>query len=246
MREDERFLPLAQAPLLPSGSRTREVALGLAGDRPIARFELAVLHELTGEPRQILLRQGGRMTVMRSETALALAGSEVQLHEERLVIIDTATWSLGPTTEIGWLRSRLGFHFAAETLSRPSDDLDLALRVRGGLGLTLAASPDFADHLVIGGSLEGASWSNGQADVRAGAGLFVEWGLALGDQRLRGMLRALPGWAFPRGFSWAIESGAGLDLVLDRRAGLLLRLSWAGRWHMPIADEWELTMGLAW
>ncbi len=246
MREDERFFPLERMPLLPSGSRTRALSLGLAGSRPIARLSLAVIDEATAEPRQILLRQGGRMTVLKNETALAFDRDTVRLHEERVVIIDTATWSLGPVTELGWFSSRLGFHFAAETLSRPADGLDLALRVRGGLGLTLAASDDFADHLVIGASLEGASWSHGEADVRAGAGLFVEAGLALGEQRLRLSLRSLPGLAWPSGFSWALEGSAGLDLVLDRAAGLMWRTAWSARWDMPIADAWELTMGLAW
>ena len=245
MLEDERFLPFPERRITPSGSRRREVRLGLAGERPIARLTLAVLDEATGEPRRVLLRQGGRMTVLRSETAIAWA-DEVVLEEERVVIFDTGTWSLGPETELGWWSSRLGFHFAAETLSRPQDDLDFALRVRGGLGLTLAASADFADHLVLGLSLEGSAWSHGAADVRLSAGPFVEIGIALGDQRLRVMGRALPGWAFPAGFGWAVESSASLDLVLDGDFGLLLRPTFALRWDMPIADAWEAGVGLSW
>lgn len=246
MGEDDRFVPFPERALTPSGSRRREVRIGLAGRRPVARLGLAVLDEATAEPRAILLREGGRVTVLRSETAVAWEGGEVRLEEERVVIFESATWSLGPETELGWWGSRLGFHFAAETLSRPRDGLDFAMRVRGGLGLTLAASADFADHLVFGLSLEGSVWSDGEADVRLSGGPFVEIGIALGDQRLRVMGRALPGWAFPEGFGWAVESTAALDLVLDGELGLVLRPMFTVRWDMPIADAWEAGLGVSW
>jgi len=256
MHDDDRFLPLEPGALLPSGSRTKEIQLGMVGelgtdgeakgDRLLVRLKLAVLDERTGDPRTILLRRGGRMTILRSETALSLTGDEAALEEEHVVIFDSATWSYGPETQIGWWKSRLGFHISAETLSRPPDDLDFALRVRGGLNVTLLASPDFADHLVVGMSFEGASWSAGNADLRLGAGLFVEAGLALGDQRLRAMVRALPGWSFPGGFQWALESSVGLALVLDRELGMVLQPSWVMRWDLPIPDAWEVTMGLSW
>lgn len=246
MHADERFLPLPPEPLLPSGSRLRELQIGMSGDRPLLRLELAVIDERTGEPRAIVLRRSGRMTVMRSETAIVLDGDAVHLDEQRVVIFDSGTFTHGPVTELGWWRSRLGFQFAAETWSRPRDDLDFALRVRGGLNVTLAASADFADHLVIGASLEGSTWSNGRADLRAGAGLFIEAGVALGDQRLRMDLRALPGWSFPAGFGWAFEATVGLDLVLDRELGMMLRPAWTMRKDLPIPDAWELVMGLSW
>jgi hypothetical protein len=205
-----------------------------------------VIDEATAEPRAILLRRGGRMVVMRNATALSLDGDELVLEEERLVVIDTATWSLGPETESSWFGSRLGFHFTVETLSRPRDELDFALRVRGGVGITLAADDAFADHLVVGTSFEGASWSNGGADVHLGAGLFVEAGIGLGDQRLRGMVRALPGWSFPDGCGWGVEATLGLHMVLGRGAGARLRTALAARWDLPIPNAWELTMGVLW
>ena len=186
------------------------------------------------------------MTVLRSETALSLKDDSVQLEEERVVLFDSATWSFGPETQLGWWKSRLGFQISAETLSRPRDDLDFALRVRGGLNVTLLAGPDFADLLVVGVSFEGASWSAGNADVRLGAGMFMEACLALGDQRLRGSVRALPGWSFPGGFQWAVESSVGLALVLDRELGMVLQPSWTMRWDLPIPNAWEMTMGLSW
>ncbi len=246
MHDDERFFPLPPEPLLPSGSRLREVQVGMSGDRPLLRLELAVIEERTGEPRAVVLRRSGRMTVLRSETAIVLDGNAVHLDEERVVIFDSGTFTYGPVTELGWWRSRMGFQFSAETLSRPRDDLAFALRVRGGLNVTLAASDDFADHLVIGGSIEGSAWSNGLADLRGAAGLFVEAGLALGDQRLRMDVRAMPGWSFPGGFGWAFEATVGLDLVLDRELGMMLRPAWTMRRDLPIPDAWELTMGLSW
>ncbi len=246
MHPDERFFPLPRRPLLPSGSRLGELQIGMSGERPLFRLELAVIEERTGEPRAVVLRRAGRMTVMRSETAVVLDGDTAHLDEQRVVIFDSGTFTYGPVTELGWWRSRMGFQFSAETLSRPRDDLDFAMRVRGGLNVTLAASDDFADHLVIGGSIEGSTWSNGLADLRAGAGLFIEAGLALGDQRLRVDVRALPGWAFPSGFGWAFEATLGLDLVLDRELGMMLRPAFSMRKDMPIPDAWELVMGLSW
>jgi len=253
MHEDDRFLPLPTMALLPSGSRVRELQLGMIGDlagassdRMLLRLRLAVLEEQTGEPRQVLLRRGGRITVLRNETTLSFANDEVRLEEERVVIFDSATWSFGPETQIGWLKSRLGFHVSGEALSRPRDDLDFAMRVRGGLNLTLLASPDFADLLVIGLTFEGATWSAGDADLRLGAGLFIEAGLALGDQRLRASVRAIPGWSFPGGFAWGVESQVGLALVLDRALGMVLEPRWSMRWDLPIPDAWEVTMGLSW
>jgi len=244
--DDDGLLPLKEAALTPSGSRARAVQLGLAGLRPLLRLRLAVLDEATGEPRVILLRRGGRVTVLQSTTALAFDHDTLVLEEERLVLFDTATWGLGPLTELGWWRAHLGFHFGVEALMRPRQGLDFALRVRGGLGLTLAASPDFADHLVVGASIEGGTWRPGLADVRLGAGLFVETGLALGDQRLRATLRALPGWAFPAGFAWAVEASLSLDLVLARDLGLMLEPALTVHWDLPVADGWEVVLGLSW
>ncbi|MBL8785779.1 MAG: DUF4105 domain-containing protein [Deltaproteobacteria bacterium] len=263
IRSDERFLdPPRDTPIPGSGSRHRELRGGVLVSNPLGgstgatearallTLRLAVLDERLSEPRQVVMRRSGRTVILGSETTLSTDGRSLTLEEERMTLLDTATWGLGPETELGWLGSRLGYHFAIESSSRPREDLDFALRVRGGLGLTLAADTEgglaLSDYLVVGLTFEAGGWSNGQADVRLGAGPSLEAGLAFGIHRLRIEARLLPGWSFPSGFGWALEARLGLDLVVSAEDGIILGLGAALRHDLPQSDGLEANLGLSW
>ena len=126
--------------------------------------------------------------------------------------------------------------------------MPFSLALRFGAGLTLAASRDFQSYLVAGLGLDLSCWDREGYRLITSAGPFVEAGAPLGPtgHRLSLRARALPGWAFDRGFRAALELDLGLDLVLAADRGLLLRIGVSGRSDLPITNGWTLGLGLAW
>jgi len=227
-----------------------DVASGVTSEgRLDAAVTVAILYEQAGEARAAMLRRTGRSVVMRSETRLSTDGEGAPVVEsERLTVLELASWGVGPRTDRSWAASRLGFLVSLASESWPRHDMPFAVLLRGGPGLTLFASDDFAAHLVVGADLVLETWSDDDARFRTGLGVFVEGAAPLGsrENRARVNARLRPTWAHAAGFGLAVEIDLALDLTLDPERGLLLRPSLAWRRGLPAGDGLRFALALAW
>ncbi|MCC6622874.1 MAG: DUF4105 domain-containing protein [Deltaproteobacteria bacterium] len=250
IRPDVREAPFPPWRIGPSGSRHVQLSTGVSdAGRLEAAVTVAVLDEEAGEARAVSLRRSGRNVVMRSETRISTDGAGAPVVEsEELTLLEIASWGVGPRTDRSWLASRMGFVASFGSESWPREGMPFALLLRGGPGLTLVASDDFAAHLVVGADVVLETWAIDAARFRGGVGAFVEAALPLGsaENRVRVNARLRPTWAWDDGFGLGVEIDGGLDLTLDPQAGLVLRPMLTWRHGLPAGNGLRFGLALAW
>lgn len=240
--------PFDSAPIGRSGSRHVGLAATYRDGRATATWTTAVLHEEAGEARVVGLRRASRMRLVENVLALSTDGRDLAVEEERLTLVDTASWGAGFRTDASWLSAHLGFAFAVETWSRPRDGLSFAVSVRGGPGLTLVAARDFGSHLVVASetALESFSGVGRDAAFRASTGLALEAALALGSPlaRLRARGRVAPAVDLG-GLRWEAEARLALDATIAPEDGIFLQFFGAWATGRPSGDGWSAGVGVA-
>jgi len=229
------------APIQRSGSRRMAIGSGWTGSRALLSWSTAVLAEEAGEPRVVGLRKESRMQLLDNTIVLSSGGADVDIEEERLVVIASTTWGAGVRTDVGWLESRMGFGFTVDTWSRPHEGMPFAVRVAGGPGLTLFAADDFAAHLVLRWDTSIASWS-GRGDgplLRATTGLGLEGALPLGSPlvRLLGRGRVAPAIDLAD-IGLEAEASLALDLCIVPESSIFLRFFGTYASGLPAGDGW--------
>lgn len=244
---ERRVLPATEGVIARSGSRSRGLELGVDDrGRGLMTWSMAVMDEPLGAPRTALLRSSGRIELLGSETTVSWDGKDARFESQRLVVLSTTTLGDLPRSEDGvW--GGLGFTLHLEMLSAPGEGLDFGLLLAMGPALTLWASPDFSNHLGVALQVGLSTWDHtvkSGHDGRVTLGPEVFSALRLGQgHTLRLSAGANPGWSFPAGFSWGLQSEARLEVLLSR-SGVLWQLAGRARWDTPRREGWEAWMGL--
>ncbi|MFO0746139.1 MAG: DUF4105 domain-containing protein [Myxococcota bacterium] len=240
--------PFPAAPIQRSGSRHVGIATAWSGSRALVSWSTAALAEEAGEARIVGLRRASRMRLLENVLTLSSAGRDVAIEEERLTVISTASWGAGVRTDAGWLAAHFGFGFGIETWSRPRDGMPFALRLSGGPGLTLAASADFARHLVLASETTLATWT-GVGDgplARATTGLALEAALPFGTPLLRLMARGRVAPAVDLdGLGLEAEARLAIDWVADPNEAIFLEVFASVAAGLPSGDGWTVGAAVA-